>query len=251
MRYVTRALAVVIVIVTTALTATPAFSQAGEPRFGFALSGGYQPSTTDFDDSFTFDLNRETGTTRTSYPIDAGVFFDVALSERIWRGLAIGLAYSRFEVKGNVSATSSLPHPFFLNQNREVSGEADGMTRTESGVHLSAQYQIPIGSRFYVTVMGGPSFISVNQSVVIDVNYTEEYPYDTATFASVDSSRKSGDEIGFNAGLDVRWMFTRNLGIGALGRVTKATIDLKDTGDRTISVDAGGTQFGAGIRVAF
>ena len=33
------------------------------------INGGYQPSTTSFDDSFTFTLYQETGTTETSYDV--------------------------------------------------------------------------------------------------------------------------------------------------------------------------------------
>ena len=40
------------------------------------------------------------------------------------------------------------------------------------------------------------------------------------------------------------------LGAGALFRVTKANVDLI-VDNRTIQVDAGGTQIAAGIRVAF
>ena len=43
-----------------------------------------------------------------------------------------------------------------------------------------------------VVLAGGPSFIDVKQSIVIDVKYTEEFPDDTATFTGVDSKRASG-----------------------------------------------------------
>ena len=58
-------------VLTTLTTAAPAFAQARpavapnpEPRVRAMINGGYQPSTTSFDDSFTFTLYQETGTDR-------------------------------------------------------------------------------------------------------------------------------------------------------------------------------------------
>ena len=221
------------------------------PRAFVSINGGYQVTTTEFEDTFTFTAHQETGSSRVTYPIEAGPTFDGGGGVRLWRGLGVGVAVSRFTVDGTVSATSSIPHPFFLQQNREVSGETDGLRREETGVHVQAQYSFPVGGKVHVTLMGGPSYIEVSQALVIDVNYTEEYPYDTAAFAGVDSTRRKGSEIGFNGGADVRWMFTRNVGVGGLIRVSRATVDLDAGDNRTVPVDAGGVQAGIGLRLAF
>ena len=99
--------------------------------------------------------------------------------------------------------------------------------------------------------MGGPSILHVNQAVVTDVNYSEEYPYDTAAFTGVDSRDVKASATGFNAGADVRWMFSRHVGLGGLVRFTRGTVDLDGPDNRTITVDAGGTHVGAGLRVVF
>jgi Outer membrane protein beta-barrel domain len=228
----------------------PAAAQAS-PRFWIGVNGGYQPTTTEFDDRFSFELYRETATTRVTYPVDAGFLFDVGGGVGLWRGLGAGVAVSRFARDGSVSTSSSLPHPLFLQQNRELTGDADGLRREELGVHVQAQYQLPPIGRLQVTVMGGPSVFQVRQSMVTEVNYTEEYPYDSATFTGVDSRTVETSATGFNVGVDVRWMFTRNVGAGGLVRFTRATADLDAPGNRTISVDTGGTQIGAGVRFAF
>ena len=222
-----------------------------QPRFTLSIGGGYQPTTTSFDDSFTFTRDQETGRTRTSYDVDAGAVFDGGFGARLWRGLGVGVALSRFTVDGVISATSSIPHPFFLNRHRDVSGEAGGMRREETGVHVQAQYTAPIGKRLQVTLMGGATSFHVSQTVVIDVNYTEEYPYDAATFAGVDSTRKTGTAAGFNAGADVRWMFSTHVGAGGLVRVARGTAKIDAAESRTISVDVGGVQAGGGIRLVF
>ena len=214
------------------------------------INGGYQPSTTSFDDSFTFSLYQETGTTEASYAIDAGAIFEGGAAVRLWKGLAFGGVISHFTVDATASVASSVPHPFFLQRYREVSGEPEGLRREETAIHFQAQYQLPPAGKLHVVLSGGPTIIDVKQTLVIDANYTEEFPYDTATFTGVDSKRGTGTAMGFNAGVDVQWMFNPNLGAGALVRVSKATVDMS-VDNRILQVEAGGTQIAAGIRLAF
>ena len=232
-----------------AIGASTASAQAGRGFVG--VNAGYQASTSEFDDSFTFSRDQETGTSRVTYPIDAGVTFDVGGGVQVWRQLGVGVAFSQFSRDGPVTASSSIPHPFFFQQHREVSGESDGIRREETGVHLQAQFTVPLSDRLVLTLMGGPSFLHVNQAVVIDVNYSEEFPYDTATFTGTDTDTRKGSKTGFNVGADVRWMFTRTIGAGALVRLARATIDLDAGENRTVSVDAGGAQVAAGLRIGF
>jgi hypothetical protein len=221
-----------------------------EPRVRAMINGGYQPSTSSFDDSFTFTLYQETGTTETSYSIDGGAIFEGGAAVRVWKSLALGGVISHFTVDATASVTSSVPHPFFLQRYREVSGEPEGLRREETAIHFQAQYQLRPARQLHVILFGGPSLIDVKQTIVIDVNYAEEFPYDTITFTGVDSKRGTGTAVGFNAGVDFQWMFNPNLGAGALVRITKATADLS-VDNRIIQVDAGGAQIAAGIRLSF
>jgi hypothetical protein len=247
MRYLTSTFG--LMTVCALLGAMPAAAQP-LPRFTISVNGGYQPSTTSFDDRFTFDLNRETASVDTDYSVDAGPLFDAGVGFRIWKGLGAGIAISRFSVDSAGQAEATLPHPLFFQRNRQISGETTGITREETGIHIQAQYQLPPFGNVYVTLAGGPSVLDIQQSIVTDVNFTEEFPYDTATYVGVDSQRVSGTATGFNAGADVRWMFTRNVGVGGLVRYTRATVDLTRN-TRTVTVDAGGMQVGGGVRLAF
>jgi hypothetical protein len=247
MRYLTSTFG--LMTVCALLGAMPAAAQP-LPRFTTSVNGGYQPSTTSFDDRFTFDLNRETASVDTDYSVDAGPLFDAGVGFRIWKGLGAGIAISRFSVDSAGQAEATLPHPLFFQRNRQISGETTGITREETGIHIQAQYQLPPFGNVYVTLAGGPSVLDIQQSIVTDVNFTEEFPYDTATYVGVDSQRVSGTATGFNAGADVRWMFTRNVGVGGLVRYTRATVDLTRN-NRTVTVDAGGMQVGGGVRLAF
>jgi hypothetical protein len=246
-------------LVCVALDAAPVLAQArpasappsaAEARVRAMINGGYQASTTSFDDSFTFTLYQETGSTEVSYPVEAGGIFEGGGAIRLWKGLAVGGVISHFSAEGTATVTASLPHPFFLQRPRQISGEATGMTREENAVHIQAQYQLPPFGRLHVVLAGGPSIIDVKQTMVVDANFSEEFPYDAATFTGVDTRRATGTTTGFNAGVDFQWMFNRNLGAGALVRFTKAMVDL-ELDNRTIPVDAGGVQIAGGIRLAF
>ncbi len=244
-------------VLTTLTTAAPAFAQArpavapnAEPRVRAMVNAGYQPSTTSFEDSFTFTLYQETGTTQTSYDLDASALFEGGASVRLWKGLAVGGVLSQFTVDSRVAVTSSVPHPFFLQRHRQVTGEPEGLRREETAVHIQGQYQLPPFGRLHVILAGGPTIVNVKQTLVIDVNYPEEFPYDTAAFTGVDSQRGTETAMGFNVGVDFQWMFNPRLGAGALVRFTRATVDLS-VDNRTIQVDAGGTQIAAGIRLGF
>src|SRR4051812_10450113 len=92
-------------------TAPPA---AAAPRVRAMINGGYQGSTTSFDDSFTFTLYQETGTTDVTYTVDGGGIFEGGAAVRLWKGLAVGGVISHFTVETAASVTSSVPHPFFL-----------------------------------------------------------------------------------------------------------------------------------------
>ena len=56
---------------------------------------------------------------------------------------------------------------------------------------------------------------------------------------------------GFNAGADLRWMFSRNIGVGGMVRYIRGSVDLDDRG-RSPNLGAGGwLQVGGGLRIGF
>jgi hypothetical protein len=244
------------------VTLAPAAAQPLHRRFvvrppppadrGFvSIGAGYQATEREFGDSYTFASNQETGTARLRYPIKAGPTLDLGGGARLWRRIGAGVALGRFVRDGVVAATSSVPHPLYLLQPREVSGEGEGVRREETIIHLQAQYWVPVSRKLHVILMGGPSIVRVTQALAFDVNYTETYPYDAATFGGVDAKAAKASTAGFHAGVDLRWMLTRAVGAGVLVRFARASVDLDASESRTVPVNAGGLQVGAGLRVVF
>jgi opacity protein-like surface antigen len=235
-----------------ALIATPALAQTGESFRGFvSVNGGYQASSTDFRDSIAVTEFVEQGSVDSSYTVKGGPQLDIAGGARVWRSLGIGVGVTRFSKSGAASVAGKIPHPFFFNQARSVEGEAAGLKREELAVHIQAMAIVPGGERLSLAVFAGPSFFNIKQGIVQRLQYSQQYPYDTATFSGVDTDTPSESAIGFNAGADVGYFFARNVGIGGVIRFSRASADFTSIDGETLGVDAGGVQAGAGLRLRF
>jgi hypothetical protein len=232
---------------------SPALAQsAAKPtRFTIGVSGGVQQSAEDASDHFSFSKNIETETIDVNYPMNPWGLIDLAASYRLWKNLGVGVAVSVTSGNGKAEVTASVPHPFFFNQPRTVTGTENDIAHSETGVHLTLQYLIPATGRLHFILEGGPSWVNVDHEVVTDVTVTESYPYDTAAFGGAVTKSTKASATGFNAGVDVTWMFVESVGIGGIVRYTRADIDLQAAEGRTLALKAGGLQGGVGIRVVF
>jgi len=157
---------------------------------------------------------------------------------------------TRYSRRADATVRAQLPHPFFDNRDREVEGTTSAL-RGETGAHLLLGWMIPVTDRLRVVVMAGPSVVNLEQTIVTDVEFSETYPYDTASYSGATTRRASRSATGFNAGADVAWMFSNRIGAGGLIQVTRARARLDAGEGRRVSVDAGGAQAAAGIRVVF
>jgi len=238
--------------------ATPAAAQArrtpqpkGPTRFYVSLNGGVQPANADLSDHFEFPSNAETATVDVKYPKKAGVLIDGGGGVQLWRQLGAGVAVSYVSSDGTAAIEASIPHPFLFGQPRQISGEQGSVARTETSAHVQLLYFVPTRGKLHAIVSGGPSFVSLSQDVVTDVDFSEVYPYDTAAFTRATTKAVKGNAVGFNIGVDLRWMFSREFGVGGLVRFTRATVDLDVAEGRSFSVDTGGVQAGGGVRIFF
>jgi len=238
-------------VAAVACTASPAAAQSWSERVLISVNGAFQSTTHDASDRFEFEKNLETGTTDVDYSVQGGFVFDGGVSYRVWKNLAGGVSVSYFTRDESAGTTSSIPHPFFFQQPRIVTGDATGVKRTETAVHVQAVYLVNPGGKLRIAFSGGPTFFNLEQDLVTEATVTEAYPFDTVTFATAAKRRESGSTVTFNVGADLMWMLSRQFGIGGLVRFSPASVDLDAPGNRTISVDGGGVYAGGGIRVLF
>ena len=120
----------------------PPLAQTWPERVHISVNGAFQTTTNDFSDRFEFERDLETGSTEVDYPVQGGFIFDAGGGYRLWKNLAAGVAVSYFTRSDSASTTSSFPHPFFFNQPRAVAGDAAGVTRSETAVHVQAMYLV-------------------------------------------------------------------------------------------------------------
>ena len=145
-------------------------------------------------------------------------------------GFGVGLTYH--DKPGDGTVTASVPHPFFFNQPRSVSGQATGLGRSELGINFDAVWLAPAADRVQLLLLAGPSVIRVTQELVTDISVRSSYPFDQATFDSVASSQQTKSSLGFNAGADLAYMFTSRIGVGGSIQYShaRATLSAADGG---------------------
>jgi hypothetical protein len=234
-------------IVMTFAAGAPAAAQSAWTDRGYVnVSAWFQPTTGFSDTVHSIDF-AEASNVDASYKNRSIPGFEAGAGVRLWRNLAIGVSASRFSKQSDAVVSAQVPHPFFFNRLRAVAGDASGLTRDETAVHLQALWMVPVRDRWQVAIAAGPSWFAVGQDLVTDVTITQTYPYDTATFAGTTSVHRSASRLGFNAGADVIYRLRPHVGLGVGASFSRASVPLSDT----VTVDAGGAHVGGGLRFRF
>ncbi|HVC19103.1 MAG TPA: outer membrane beta-barrel protein [Vicinamibacterales bacterium] len=234
-----------------ATPAGPAPAGWGSATVRLGVNAGLQAGASGFTENSTLQIYQENAPLTVAYGTKSGLLFDGSLGVHVKGrfGLGVAMSYSRATLAGQVHA--GIPNPFVFGVLRPVDGTASGLRRTEIGTHLQALYLLPMNRRVDLMLSGGPSILYVQQDLVTNVNFSQTYPYDTATFQSATLTRVKKSAVGFNVGVDLSWRLTRRIGVGAMVRYTRATVSLPVTGQPSISAHAGGFQAGAGLRLMF
>ncbi len=220
-----------------------------EDRLFVNVSGGGQVATPDFQPSLSFPLFDETGTLEAPYNIDSGGFFDVSAGVRIWQNLAAGVAVTRFSRSSDITLAARVPHPLFVDRLRDVTGIARGVGHSQTAVHLQAVWMLPLSDRIDLAFSAGPSIFTVSSDLITTIRLEPEVPPFEARVSGVTVERGSGTTVGFNIGADWSYLFRPAVGAGTMLRYTRGSGNLDVPGGGTVSVDAGGFQMGAGIRL--
>ena len=252
----TRSMAWVAVAAALLGPGTPAAAKNG--RVYVDINGGFQATTTDFADNVVFTEFVEQGDFDATYTIDSGVIVDVGGGVRLPLNLGVGVGFSRFDKSNDASVDARIPHPFFFNSDRSIAGSATNLTRTETAVHVQLRWFAPVPSGLSLSFFGGPTFFNVTQDLVTAVGFTQTYPFDVASFASASTGNQSESAVGYNVGADVGYFFSRHVGVGALVRFSRATVDLESQDEATAQIvtglvllDLGGFHAGGGLRLRF
>jgi hypothetical protein len=206
--------ACVFVFVAVSCLAPSAHAQRGAiGNRGFVLvNGSYQMGGTDFERVATMRANAEDSSFTRDYDVKGGPLFDVGGGMWLHRRFGVGLGVTRFSGSTPSALSGAVPHPFFFNRPRTVASDVSGLTREELAVHAQIQAMAPVGRHVQVMAFGGPSFFRVKQSVVNAFTWTENYPYDAATFSSATIVRGFVDRIQRRSGCRVLFLAAARCG---------------------------------------
>ena len=120
-----------------------------------------------------------------------------------------------------------------------MSGSVADVPRRELALHLDASWVVPAGKKTQIAIFGGPSYFQVRQGLVTDVTTSSVYPYDTATFVGATTAQLSQSHLGFNAGVDITARVSKAVGVGAIVRYSRASLQFPVSAGQEVA-DTGG-----------
>jgi hypothetical protein len=235
---------------TAKAPAPPQTSRAWKGR-GFAVvSAGAQLAAPGYTSSSVFTVHAEDATLDADATIGVGPVFGARGGVRVWKNLALGGGVELVRTSQSLSVSGRLPHPFQFNQYREVEGTADGLDRVEAMVAFEVSWLVALSRRLDMFVFGGPAYINVRQDMATRIQFTESYPYDTATFTGIETASVSGGGVGLTGGVDVSYLLSTHVGVGGELRYSYASATLTPS-EQPSTVALGGLQLAVGARILF
>ena len=215
------------------------------------FNGATQATATTFTDNVGFIEFHEDADFDADYAVGTGAVFDGGAGVRLANGIGFGVAVSRFERLDPVSLDARIPHPFFFDRPRSLTGSEPDLTRLETAVHVEVRWFQSVSDTVELAVFGGPTLFNVRQDLVTAIGYDHAYPYDEASLASTTTEAASASAVGFHAGADVGFFFSETVGVGALIRYSGGSVDLPGEGEGMVPIDTGGFHIGGGLRLRF
>jgi len=229
-------------------------------HFFFNVNLGGQSKEQTFTDSSTFPIYTERGAVASAHSIGGGTLFDISAGVRFWRGLGVGIAYSTIQNKNDATVSVRVPHPVIFGVSRTATATAPDLEHTENVVHLQFMWTVPVTDKLDVTLMAGPSFFTVRQTLATvraPQDISDVPPFTTVTITSLTQTDVKDSPVGVHIGADASYYVTTirgvGIGVGAFARWAGADLDLPVTNGQTRDTElkTGGPQGGIGLRLRF
>jgi hypothetical protein len=225
-----------------------------EPTFSrvyLAADGTWRALYDPFSETITYTEFAETTSLDATYKVQRRPTWSGTVGVRLWRAVSAGVSVTSVQSTTHADIQADIPHPFFFDQPRHISGSDDTTARRETAINLQLRVIVPIRSRVDLTLFGGPSRWIVEQELLDGVDYSQQYPYDTAQFLGARTHQQRAQAWGYNGGVDLAVYPTRHIGVGALIELATANVPLSITGGESFDANVGGFRGGAGLRVRF
>lgn len=209
----------------------------------------------EFTSARTFPVSQEIGAGAVAYGLPRGASFDVSGGYMFSARLGLGVSLAGTAHEDTAGLAISVPHPLYFDSSAEDATVTDGtFMRTEGAWHIHAMF-VPFETpRVRIRVFGGPSYVRIEQDTVSSIIYDQTFQVfgrlNSVEITSYRSEKSEGTGWGLHAGADLSAFFNRVVGLGAVIRVSRATVEIDDYGG-VHDVSAGGVQFSGGLRLRF
>ena len=244
-----RGAALAIALAVTALA--PRAAGAADHRFRIGVGGGLALGTLGWSATSTWEVAQETAELTADYGSGTGPAVEAMLGVRVTPsfGFRATFGWSRRDTEATIEA--KVPHPFFFDRPRTVSGEVSGLEYKQLASYLDLEWR-PLVGKVSAAVFGGVALVRVEADFVERVEFDDEFPYDEATFrAAVTQRGRSDAGVGWSAGASVSHALGSRVTIGLEARYTRANLELAFPDGASVPIDAGGLQLIAALGVGF
>jgi len=206
------------------------------------VNGGAQTQSRSVDNSFSIPIYGQTATIATTATIPSGGLFDLSVGYKVRPSIGVAFGFSTFSGDGAVAGAASVPSPIFFNRPASVTIAESPADHKERSLYLLLVGFVPVTDKVEVAVSIGPSFTHVEQSLITSVAIPAGTQNVNPTIQT-----QSGTATGVNLGVDLTYMFIRQVGAGAFMRYVSGSVDL----DSAPGLKAAGFQVGVGGRLRF
>ena len=229
----------------------PRAAGADDHRFRIGIGGGLALGTVSWSSTSTWEVAREPAELVADYDSGSGPAVEGMLGVRVTPSFGFRATFGWSQRDTDASIDATIPHPFFFDQPRSVSGQASGLEYSQLATCFDLEWR-PLVGKVSVALFGGLALVRVEADFVERVEFDEEYPYDEATFRAATTQQGRSDAgVGWSAGASVSHALGTRVTLGLEGRYTRANLELALPGGTTAPIDAGGFQLIAGLAVGF
>ena len=228
-------------------------TDAAPDRWFVSLGGGLLSTNDGPSGTFSFDhslFGGEQGEFDVDYAGAEASHYELTLGYRPRGPLAVGLTWSESSLSDQADVVGRLPHPFLFGNPRTFEGSRRGLSRDETALHFSLRWLVRDGEKVQIALFGGPSRIDVEYDLATAVRFDQSYPFDTASYAGLETRAESDSASGYHLGVDVGYWFSRSTGLGGVVRFSDASLDL-DGPSGAVAVRGGGLQTALDLRFRF
>jgi hypothetical protein len=206
----------------------------------------------------TQPLYGETMALAAAYPtlgndVDVAPTFGVALSGQL--GVGVRLDMQNYTMHSGLAI--SVPSPYFFNTvATDAEPTSDTVSRKDRAIDLNVVYTPPTPSAVRLRLFAGPTVFHVNNQMVDTIRYNQAagtfLPVNVVAITSYTTKEVSATGIGFNAGADLGYFFSRHFGVGGAVSFNHGTLTITDPLTvQNVDLTAGHVSAGGGLRMRF